>query len=142
MDAERFAAFFGGVGKMFSSFVTRACRYFASLAATFRIPGRTFNVTKQYAKIVPEDYVEAAVKQVIQIHLTADKGDILVFMTGQEDIEATCELLAQRVEALGSEGVSPMLVLPMYSQLPADLQVSRHAVIQPPLTDRTLSSAG
>lgn len=41
-------------------------------------------------------------------------------MTGQEDIEATCQVLAERVSAL--EGVSPILLLPMYSQLPADLQ--------------------
>jgi pre-mRNA-splicing factor ATP-dependent RNA helicase DHX38/PRP16 len=41
-------------------------------------------------------------------------------MTGQEDIEATCQVLAERVSAL--DGVSPILLLPMYSQLPADLQ--------------------
>ena len=43
-----------------------------------------------------------------------------MFMTGQEDIEATCQVLAERVSAL--DGVSPILLLPMYSQLPADLQ--------------------
>jgi pre-mRNA-splicing factor ATP-dependent RNA helicase DHX38/PRP16 len=102
MDADRFSAFFGGV-------------------PTFRIPGRTFRVDKHYAKSVPEDYVDAAVKQVLAIHLSAPAGDVLVFMTGQEDIEATCELLAERVGGLG-EGVPALLVLPMYSALPADLQ--------------------
>ncbi len=42
-------------------------------------------------------------------------------MTGQEDIEATCEALADRISEL--DGVPALLVLPMYSQLPADLQV-------------------
>ena len=40
---------------------------------------------------------------------------------GQEDIEATCEVLAERMETL--DGAPPLLLLPMYSQLPADLQV-------------------
>lgn len=34
-----------------------------------------------------EDYVEAAVKQALQIHLSGLMGDILIFMPGQEDIE-------------------------------------------------------
>lgn len=34
-----------------------------------------------------EDYVEAAVKQALQIHLSGLIGDILIFMPGQEDIE-------------------------------------------------------
>ena len=59
--------------------------------------------------------------QVLQIHMTFPAGDILVFMTGQEDIEATCEIIAERVGQMG-EGVPPLLLLPMYSQLPADLQ--------------------
>ncbi|RYY32306.1 ATP-dependent RNA helicase, partial [archaeon] len=103
MDAERFSNFFGGV-------------------PVFHIPGRTFPVEKHYARSVPDDYVDAAVKQVLAIHLSMPPGDVLVFMTGQEDIEATCEVLAQRVEELGSSRVPPLLVLPMYSTLPADLQ--------------------
>jgi len=101
LDADRFSNFFGGV-------------------PVFRIPGRTFHVDTYYAKVAPDDYVEAAVKQALTIHLSHPPGDILVFMTGQEDIEATCELLAQRAAAL--DGVPPLLLLPMYSQLPADLQ--------------------
>ncbi len=45
MNAERFSSFFGGV-------------------PVFNIPGRTFKVETFYAKVLPEDYVEAAVKQV------------------------------------------------------------------------------
>ena len=37
-----------------------------------------------------EDYVEAAVKQAVAVHLGHPPGDILIFMTGQEEIEATC----------------------------------------------------
>jgi len=37
--------------------------------------------------------VDSAVKQVLQIHLSLPPGDILVFMTGQEDIEITCQVV-------------------------------------------------
>jgi pre-mRNA-splicing factor ATP-dependent RNA helicase DHX38/PRP16 len=62
----------------------------------FRIPGRTFPVETFFAKSVQEDYVMAAVKQALQIHFNSPDGDILIFMTGQEDIEGTCHLLAER----------------------------------------------
>ena len=68
-----------------------------------------------------EDYVENAVKQAIKVHLQYPEGDILVFMTGQEDIEATCLLLHERLNRLG-ENVSEMFILPIYSQLPSDFQ--------------------
>ncbi len=47
-----------------------------------------------FSKTVVEDYVDAAIKQAIQIHLQPAPGDILVFMPGQEDIEVTCDLIA------------------------------------------------
>jgi len=52
----------------------------------------------QYAKANVEDYVDAAVKQSIQIHLSGMEGDILVFMPGQEDIEVTCEQIKERLD--------------------------------------------
>jgi pre-mRNA-splicing factor ATP-dependent RNA helicase DHX38/PRP16 len=42
-------------------------------------------------------------------------------MTGQEDIEVTCMLIAERLIKLG-ENCPAMSVLPIYSQLPSDLQ--------------------
>ena len=62
-------------------------------APTFTIPGRTFPVEIFNAKSHCEDYVDSAVKQVLQIHLSLPPGDILVFMTGQEDIEITCQVV-------------------------------------------------
>jgi len=103
LNAEAFADFFGGH------------------APIFRIPGRTFPVEKYFAKSPCDDYVDGAVKQALAIHLSYPPGDILIFMTGQEDIESTCAAIAERVATLG-DGVPPLLLLPMYSQLPADLQ--------------------
>ena len=44
----------------------------------------------EHCMLLQEDYVEAAVKQAIAVHLGHPAGDILIFMTGQEEIEATC----------------------------------------------------
>ena len=101
MNAERFARFYGG-------------------APEFFIPGRTFPVDIQYSRTPCEDYVDAAVRQVLAIHVSQPTGDILVFMTGQEDIEATCELVAERLTLLNDP--PKLSILPIYSQMPADLQ--------------------
>jgi pre-mRNA-splicing factor ATP-dependent RNA helicase DHX38/PRP16 len=102
LSADVFSSYFGGV-------------------PVFRIPGRTFPVETYFAKSVQEDYVMAAVKQALQIHFNSPSGDILIFMTGQEDIEGTCQVLAEKMLKIGQDS-APLLVLPMYSQLPADLQ--------------------
>lgn len=103
MNADRFSQFFGN-------------------APQFFIPGRTFPVDVFYSKTACPDYVETAVKQVMTIHLANHKsdGDILVFMTGQEDIETTCDLLHEKLALL--ENPPPLDVFPIYSSLPADLQ--------------------
>ncbi|KAH9621043.1 hypothetical protein KSS87_010728 [Heliosperma pusillum] len=91
----------------------------------FKIPGRTFPVNTLYSKTPCEDYVEGAVKQAMTIHITSPPGDILIFMTGQDEIEAACYALAERMEQLVTstqKAVAKLLILPIYSQLPADLQ--------------------
>ncbi|KNA17580.1 hypothetical protein SOVF_078160 [Spinacia oleracea] len=106
LNAEKFSQFFGSV-------------------PIFHIPGRTFPVNTLYSKTPCEDYVEGAVKQAMTIHITSPPGDILIFMTGQDEIEAACYALAERMEQLISstqKAVAKLLILPIYSQLPADLQ--------------------
>ncbi len=101
MNSKRFSDFYGG-------------------APEFTIPGRTFPVDVMFHRSPVEDYVDQAVQQILAIHVGKPAGDILVFMTGQEDIEATCELTRERLDALNDP---PQLsILPIYSQMPADLQ--------------------
>ena len=105
----------------------RFTRFFGS-APQFTIPGRTFPVEVYFNKNVNMDYVENAVKQVLTIHLTNSKqgkefvndGDILVFMTGQEDIEITCDLIKEKLNLL--EDPPPLSIYPIYSTMPQDLQ--------------------
>ena len=47
----------------------------------------------QYAKTHVEDYVDAAVKQSIQIHLSGNEGDILVFMPGRPTLNLFCSFV-------------------------------------------------
>lgn len=101
MNAERFSRFYGG-------------------APEFFIPGRTFPVDIQYSRTACEDYVDSAVRQILAIHVSQPAGDILAFMTGQEDIEVTCELVEERLKMLNDP--PPISILPIYSQLPADMQ--------------------
>lgn len=69
LDAEKFSSFFDD-------------------APIFRIPGRRFPVQIYYTKAPEADYIDAAIISVLQIHLTQPlPGDILVFLTGQEEIE-------------------------------------------------------
>lgn len=106
LNAQKFSTFFGSV-------------------PIFHIPGRTFPVNILWSKTPCEDYVEGAVKQAMAIHITSPPGDILIFMTGQDEIETACYALAERMEQLESsakQGVGKLLILPIYSQLPADLQ--------------------
>jgi len=61
------------------------------------------------------------VVSVLQIHLTQPKGDILVFLTGQEEIETAEQILSFRTKALGDK-IAELLICPIYSTLPSDLQ--------------------
>lgn len=106
LNAQKFSNFFGSV-------------------PVFNIPGRTFPVQILFSKTPCEDYVEAAVKQAMSIHITCPPGDILIFMTGQDEIECVCFNLAERMEALEASSAkppTPLAILPIYSQLPSDLQ--------------------
>ncbi len=87
----------------------------------FTIPGRTFPVEILYTKEPESDYLDASLITVMQIHLSEPAGDILVFLTGQEEIDTCCETLYTRMQALGD--LAPeLIILPVYSALPSEMQ--------------------
>lgn len=53
--------------------------------------------------------------------LSFSPGDILVFLTGQEEIDTACELLYERMKSLGPD-VPELIILPVYSALPSEMQ--------------------
>ena len=102
LDAEKFSAFFDD-------------------APIFRIPGRRFPVDIFYTKAPEADYIDACVVTVLQIHLTQPMGDVLVFLTGQEEIEVCQEQLTERTRKFGTK-MKELIILPIYANLPSDLQ--------------------
>ncbi|XP_019187956.1 PREDICTED: probable pre-mRNA-splicing factor ATP-dependent RNA helicase DEAH5 isoform X1 [Ipomoea nil] len=87
----------------------------------FTIPGRTFPVEILYTKQPEGDYLDAALITVLQIHLTEPEGDILIFLTGQEEIDYACQSLYERMKGLG-KNVPELIILPVYSALPSEMQ--------------------
>jgi pre-mRNA-splicing factor ATP-dependent RNA helicase DHX15/PRP43 len=93
-------------------------------APLLKVPGRTFPVEIYYTPEPERDYLEAAVRTVLQIHLCEPEGDILLFLTGEEEIEGTCKQLAQEVETakLQNSELMALSCLPLYSSLPPQKQ--------------------
>ena len=60
MDADKFATFFGNV-------------------PVYYIPGRTFPVELFFSRNTVEDYVDAAVKQALQVHLGGIPGELSTY---------------------------------------------------------------
>ncbi|XP_013105047.1 pre-mRNA-splicing factor ATP-dependent RNA helicase DHX16 isoform X1 [Stomoxys calcitrans] len=102
LDAEKFSQFFDD-------------------APIFRIPGRRYPVDIFYTKAPEADYIDACCVSVLQIHATQPLGDILVFLTGQDEIETCQEVLADRVKRLGSK-IKELVIIPVYANLPSDMQ--------------------
>jgi pre-mRNA-splicing factor ATP-dependent RNA helicase DHX16 len=102
LDAQKFADFFDG-------------------APIFNIPGRRYPVEVFYTESPESNYVTAVLSTVFQIHISQGPGDILVFLTGQEEIEACAENLTETCRKLGKK-ISEMIIAPIYANLPSDQQ--------------------
>ncbi|XP_029540182.1 ATP-dependent RNA helicase DHX8 isoform X1 [Oncorhynchus nerka] len=119
-------------------------------APIFTIPGRTYPVEVLYCKEPETDYLDASLITVMQIHLTEPPGDVLVFLTGQEEIDTACEILYERMKSLGPE-VPELIILPVYSALPSEMQTrifdpappgSRKVVIATNIAETSLTIDG
>ncbi|KAK2947163.1 putative ATP-dependent RNA helicase dhx8 [Blattamonas nauphoetae] len=86
-----------------------------------RIPGKSYPVEKMYANEPMEDYLAAALDTAMEIHIREEPGDILIFLTGQEEIDMGCEILYDRMKRLGDE-TPELIILPIYSALPSEIQ--------------------
>lgn len=104
LDAEKFSTYF------FNSKI-------------FTIPGRTFPVDIMYAlESTGDSYVDTALLTILEIHLREPKGDILLFLTGQEEIDSWWQTLHERMQALEAHEPPPLIILPVYAALPSEMQ--------------------
>ncbi|KAI8251822.1 Pre-mRNA-splicing factor ATP-dependent RNA helicase-like protein [Colletotrichum sp. SAR11_239] len=102
MNAEKFAAYFDD-------------------APIYNIPGRRYPVDIYYTPAPEANYLAAAITTVFQIHTTQGKGDILVFLTGQDEIDAAEQQIADTAKKLGSR-IKELVICPIYANLPSELQ--------------------
>lgn len=131
LDAEKFSSYFDN-------------------CPIFTIPGRSFPVDIMYAKEPVLDYMDEALITVMQIHLHEPPGDILLFLTGQEEIDTAAEILFERMKSLGPS-VPELIILPVYSALPSEMQTrifdpappgSRKVVIATNIAEASLTIDG
>jgi pre-mRNA-splicing factor ATP-dependent RNA helicase DHX15/PRP43 len=97
-------------------------RYFGmdgALAPVVKVSGRTFPVETFFTQEPETDYVEAAIRTVLYIHQAEDTGDVLLFLTGEEEIEDACRKIRAEGDDLAQRGMAgPVMVVPLYSSLP------------------------
>ena len=94
-------------------------------APLFKVPGRTHPVEVFYTQEPEPDYLEAAMRTVLMIHRAEDPGDILLFLTGEEEIEDACRKLKLEADDLVNQNpssVGPLVCIPLYSSLPPQQQ--------------------
>ena len=89
-----------------------------------RVPGRAYPVTLAHAADAPTsgELLQAALDTVWDIHVKQPPGDVLLFMTGADEIERAARELNARVAAAPPEDCSDMQVLPLYAALAPDIQ--------------------
>uniref|UniRef100_A0A8B9FYI1 Probable ATP-dependent RNA helicase DHX35 n=1 Tax=Amazona collaria TaxID=241587 RepID=A0A8B9FYI1_9PSIT len=115
LDAEKFKNFFnqndtGDPSKDTSVILT--------------VEGRTFPVDIFYIQSPVPDYVKSTVETAMKIHQMENDGDILAFLTGQEEVETVVSMLIEQARALSRTGMKKHLrVLPMYAGLPSPEQM-------------------
>ncbi|XP_062075959.1 pre-mRNA-splicing factor ATP-dependent RNA helicase DEAH1-like [Humulus lupulus] len=102
LDAEKFSGYFDS-------------------APIYNIPGRRYPVEIHYTKVPEADYLDAAIVSALQIHVTQPPGDILVFLTGQEEIETAEEIMKNRIRGLGAK-IAELIICPIYANLPTEVQ--------------------
>lgn len=103
MNAAKFSHFFNG-------------------CPIFNVPGRRYPVDIHYTLQPEANYLQAAISTIFQIHTSRPlPGDILVFLTGQEEIESARQKIEEIAGKLGSS-IAPMILAPIYANLPQEQQ--------------------
>ncbi|KAK4685021.1 pre-mRNA-splicing factor ATP-dependent RNA helicase DHX15/PRP43, partial [Tremellales sp. Uapishka_1] len=122
LDIEKFQKYFGDGTP-------------TGMAPAVKVSGRTFPVETFFTQEPETDYVEAAIRTVLYIHQAEDEGDVLLFLTGEEEIEDACRKIRAEGDELSAKGMAgPLLVVPLYSSLPPNQQQRIFDPAPPPRT--------
>ncbi|KAF7512394.1 hypothetical protein GJ744_001329 [Endocarpon pusillum] len=110
LQAKEMASFFANEGDTDSE-----CRIIS-------IEGRAFPVDILYLERPAEDYVEKAVQVAFDVHKNEANGDILVFLSGREEIETAIQLLSEQAAEIHPKAQA-LLPVPLYAGLTTDEQM-------------------
>ena len=103
LEADSFSRFFDGAPVVYSQ-------------------GRKYPVETFYTEAPEDDYLDAAMCAVCQINEEEDEGDVLVFLTGQEEIESLGQLLRRRSRHV-PEGKPKLNVVLLFAAMPPEEQM-------------------
>jgi len=90
-------------------------------APLYKVPGRTFPVETFFTPEAQRDYLDAAISTALHIHQCEGPGDVLIFLTGEREIEDACAQIREGAADL-SPDLGEVLCLPLYSSLPSAAQ--------------------
>jgi ATP-dependent RNA helicase DDX35 len=122
LDADSFKKFFNT--KNSSTHQSKEEIRATAGAAVMQIEGRTYPVEIFYSAKPVADYVATAVQTILDIHNDQPAGDILAFLTGQDEVDLVCEQLRERSAHLQHEkGLMELLPIPLYGGLPSQDQM-------------------
>ena len=102
------------------------------VATVFHIPGRMYPVDIHHLAEPTEDYLARAVTTVFDIHAQEAPGDILVFLTGADEITRAAQLIADGALAQPASQAQRLVPLPLHAGLPTSEQL---LVFAPPAAD-------
>ncbi|XP_048468495.1 probable ATP-dependent RNA helicase DHX40 isoform X2 [Rhincodon typus] len=98
------------------------------------VSGRSYPVEEVFCNLIgPKDkegsgLVKEVANIAVDIHVNEPEGDILVFLTGQSEIERACDLLFQKGESINyrydvrDRSIEGLLILPLYGSMSTDQQ--------------------
>ncbi|KAK4056479.1 Salivary acidic proline-rich phosphoprotein 1/2 [Microbotryomycetes sp. JL221] len=125
IDAKRFSEFFDGAPILF-------------------VEGRQHKVDVMYTEEPQNDYLDAALKTIISIHMRQPPGDVLVFLAGQDDIENLTASINAYLPDLHTNyrnhtdvcqidqvHLEPLSIHPLYARLPQTEQAKAFAPAPP-----------
>ncbi|KAG1662626.1 Pre-mRNA-splicing factor ATP-dependent RNA helicase DHX15 [Nymphon striatum] len=91
-------------------------------APVLTIPGFTHPVELIYTRTLKRTYAEAVVSKAVEIHRSEiTKGDILIFLTGKDEINKACADIEKELEKYGAQ-LGKVDCIPLYSTLSKEAQ--------------------
>ncbi|KAK9108437.1 hypothetical protein Syun_024448 [Stephania yunnanensis] len=91
----------------------KVSRFFSNCPVV-TVPGKLFPVEILYSSESPKSYLESSLNTALDIHVREPEGDILIFVTGQDEIEKLVLKLEEKIQNLEEGSCMDAIVLPLH----------------------------